>query len=716
MSTDRTLSADRMMSAMNASDKAIDPILEIKNLRTHFMLDTGIIRAVNGIDLTIERGRTLGVIGESGCGKSVTAHSILRLIPSPPGKIVDGEIWLHRDGESIDLATLKPGGATLRNIRGDDIGMIFQEPMTSFGPLHTIGHQIMETILVHKKAASKKEAREQTIELLRQVGIPNPEQRVDSYPHEFSGGMRQRAMIAMAISCSPMLLIADEPTTSLDVTVEAQIIELLSELQQKTGMAIMLISHNLAVVSEMADDIAVMYLGKRVEFGSTDAIFENPLHPYTRGLWQSIPRVDGPITKLEPIPGTVPSPRDLPPGCVFASRCSHFMLGICDAPREVPDFEPEPGHFVKCYLYDDQVPVSVKSAPKVVVVTDASDAAWRVQDQNQKPILEVHNLQQFFPIQRGFLRRTVGYVKAVNGVSLTIHVGETLGLVGESGCGKSTLGRSILRLYEPTGGDVFLYDGDKKLPVLDLDRREMRQVRANMQMIFQDPFASLNDRMNVLENIIEPLVCNDIGTSREREERAEQLLIQVGLRKEHLRRYPHSFSGGQRQRIGIARALSIKPKLIVADEPVFALDVSVQAQILNLMQQIQSEFGLSYLFVSHDMAVIRYVADRIAVMYVGKLVEYAARDELLHNPLHPYTEALQSAVPRLTEHHRRSRIVLEGSPPDPSNPPPGCIFHTRCRYAQVVCSQEEPALREVVAGHFAACHFSEVLDLKGING
>jgi len=714
MSTDRK-------SPVNARPKVADPVLEIKNLQTHFMLDTGVIRAVNGVDLSIERGKTLGVIGESGCGKSVTAHSILRLIPSPPGKIVGGEIWLHRDGESIDLAALNPRQETLRNIRGNDIGMIFQEPMTSFGPLHTIGHQIMEAILVHQKAATEKEAREQTLELLRQVGIPNPEQRIDAYPHEFSGGMRQRAMIAMAISCSPMLLIADEPTTSLDVTVEAQIIELLSELQEKTGMAIMLISHNLAVVSEMADDIAVMYLGKRVEFGSTDTIFENPLHPYTQGLWQSIPRVDGPITKLDPIPGTVPSPRDLPPGCVFASRCTHFMPGICDAPREVPDFEPELGHFVKCYLYDNQVPASVKSSPKpvatnVVEVTAASDAVWRAERQDRKPILEVRNLQQFFPIQRGFLRRTVGYVKAVNDVSLTIHQGETLGLVGESGCGKSTLGRSILRLYEPTGGEVFLYDGDKKLSVLELERREMRQVRANMQMIFQDPFASLNDRMNVLQNIVEPLVCNDIGTSREREARAEELLVQVGLRKEHLRRYPHSFSGGQRQRIGIARALSIRPKLIVADEPVFALDVSVQAQILNLMQQIQAEFGLSYLFVSHDMAVIRYMADRIAVMYVGKLVEYATRDEVLNHPLHPYTEALQSAVPRLTEHHRRSRIVLKGSPPDPSNPPPGCIFQARCRYVQAVCSQEEPLLREVVPGHFAACHFSEVLDLKGING
>jgi peptide/nickel transport system ATP-binding protein len=701
------------MSIHNPSNQAADPILEIKNLKTHFMLDTGIIRAVDGVNLTIGRGKTLGVIGESGCGKSVTAHSILRLIPSPPGKIVGGEILLHRYGETIDLAKLDPRQDLMRSIRGEEIGMIFQEPMTSFGPLHTIGHQIMETILVHQKASGEKEAREMTIHLLQQVGIPNPAQRVDAYPHEFSGGMRQRAMIAMAISCSPMLLIADEPTTSLDVTVEAQIIELLGSLQQETGMAIMLISHNLALVSEMADEIAVMYLGRRVELGSTDAIFENPLHPYTQGLWQSIPKVDGRLQRLEPIPGVVPSPRDLPPGCVFASRCARFMPGICDAPHEVPTVEVEPGHFVNCYLYTDMAQKPAGNGYRAVAVTAPTDSVWR-SNPNGKPVLEVRNLQQFFPIQRGFLRRTVGYVKAVDGVSLTIHEGETLGLVGESGCGKSTLGRSILRLYEPTGGEVILHDGDKQLSVLELERGEMRHVRSNMQMIFQDPFASLNERMNVLDNVIEPLVCNKIGTRQEREERAEELLVQVGLRREHLRRFPHSFSGGQRQRIGIARALSIRPKLIVADEPVFALDVSVQAQILNLMQDLQTEFGLSYLFVSHDMAVIRYMADRIAVMYVGKLVEYAPRDELLQHPAHPYTEALHSAVPRLSEHHRRRRIVLEGSPPDPSNLPPGCVFQTRCRYVQDRCKQDEPVLRPIAPGHFAACHFAEELDLTGI--
>ncbi len=328
-----------------------EPILEIKDLKTHFMLDTGLVRAVDGIDLTISRGKTLGVIGESGCGKSVTAHSILHLIPSPPGQIVNGQILLHREAEVIDITQLHPKNAAIRQIRGADIGMIFQEPMTSFGPLHTIGHQISETIMTHKRAESTQLAQEQVIELLQQVGIPNPEQRADAYPHEFSGGMRQRAMIAMAISCSPRLLIADEPTTSLDVTIEAQILDLLADLQQQTGMGIMLISHNLAVVSEMADDIAVMYLGTRVEMGNVDVIFDNPLHPYTQGLWQSIPRVDGPLETLIPIPGSVPSPRDRPSGCVFASRCDRFIEGTCNEPRPVPNIEVEPGHFVACYLY-----------------------------------------------------------------------------------------------------------------------------------------------------------------------------------------------------------------------------------------------------------------------------------------------------------------------------------------------------------------------------
>ncbi len=692
-----------------------DTILEIKNLQTHFLLDSGTIHAVDGVSLTVKRGKTLGVIGESGCGKSVTAHSILRLIPSPPGRIVGGEILLHRASGTVDLAKLNPSKAEMRSIRGNDIGMIFQEPMTSFGPLHTIGNQIMETILVHNPRLPHAEARARAIALLDRVGIPNAAVRVDSYPHEFSGGMRQRAMIAMALSCSPMMLIADEPTTALDVTIEAQILELLIELQEMTGMGIMLISHNLAVVSEMAHDIAVMYLGKRVEYGTNEQISKNPLHPYTRGLWSSIPSVDGPLKRLHPIPGIVPSARNLPPGCVFASRCAHFMPGLCDAPRPVPDVEAEPGHFVSCYLYTDEGRAYVRPVNTTLTVeAPEPDQTLTTGGKAAEPILEVRNLKQFFPIQKGFLRRTVGYVKAVNEVSLTINKGETLGLVGESGCGKSTLGRSILRLYEPTGGEVALYRGNQKLNVLALNRSQMRQARTTMQMIFQDPFASLNDRMTVLQNVIEPLVCNDIGTPAEREAIAEKILTQVGLRKEHLRRYPHSFSGGQRQRIGIARALSIEPKFIVADEPVSALDVSIQAQILNLMRDLQAEFGLSYLFISHDMAVIRYMADRIAVMYVGKLVEYADSQKLLSRPLHPYTEALMSAVPRVTSQGRRKRIVLEGTPPDPSNLPQGCVLQNRCPFVQARCRQEEPELREVRPGHFSACHFAEELDLKGI--
>ena len=690
-----------------------ETLLEIRDLKTHFVLPAGTLKAVDGISLTVRRGRTLAVIGESGSGKSVTAHSILRLEKAPNAKIVDGEIRVMTQKGMVDVTKLKRNGKEMRAIRGQDVAMIFQEPMTSFGPLHTIGNQIGEAIKVHHPKMAAAELRQRAVSLLQQVGIPNAEVRVDSYPHEFSGGMRQRAMIAMALSNAPHLLIADEPTTALDVTIEAQIMELLVELQKSTGMGILLISHNLAVVSEVAHDIAVMYLGKSVEFGTTDQIRTRPLHPYTQGLWHSIPTIDGELRRLEPIPGTIPGARNLPPGCVFAGRCKHVMPGVCDAPRPVPQVEVEPGHTVACYLYTGEAILSMDDvtteAPEVFAPRPSSDSGI--------PVLQVTGLKQYFPIRRGFLRKTVAHVKAVDDVTIAIKAGETVGLVGESGSGKSTLGRSILRLYEPTAGEVLLDKGEgEAVSVLDLNRRDMRSMRSEMQMIFQDPYASLNDRMTVLQNIIEPLVCNNIGNAREREERAGQLLAQVGLRPEHMRRYPHSFSGGQRQRIGIARALSINPRLIVADEPVSALDVSVQAQILNLLLDLQTELGLSYLFISHDMAVIRYMANRVAVMYVGRIVEYAATDAVIQTPLHPYTEVLMSAVPRVgADGGRQNRIVMQGSPPDPANLPQGCVFEGRCPHAQDRCRSETPQLREARPGHLAACHFAGELDLSGIS-
>jgi len=685
-------------------------LLDIRDLRTHFVLPAGTLKAVDGISLTVRRGRTLAVIGESGSGKSVTAHSILRLERAPSARIVGGEILLRTEEGMVDVTKLAASSRRMRGIRGKDAAMIFQEPMTSFGPLHTIGNQIAEAISTHNPKLSPAELRDRVIALLERVGIPNASARLESYPHEFSGGMRQRAMIAMALSNSPRMLIADEPTTALDVTIEAQIMELLIELQQTTGMGMLLISHNLAVVSEVAHDIVVMYLGKGVESGTTEQISERPLHPYTQGLWHSIPTIDGPLRRLQPITGTIPSARNLPPGCVFASRCRHFMPGVCDAPKPVPQYEPEPGHFVACYLY---APQGEAVARNMQHEEDAAALPAPGGD-NGKPILEVTGLKQYFPIRKGFLRRSTTYVRAVDDVSITIRAGETLGLVGESGSGKSTFGRSILRLHEPTAGEVVLHGDDGPVSVTTLNGTEMRKVRSDMQMIFQDPYASLNDRMTVLRNIIEPLVCNGIGTPAEHEARAESLLVQVGLRPEHLRRYPHSFSGGQRQRIGIARALSINPRFIVADEAVSALDVSVQAQILNLLRDLQSELGLSYLFISHDMAVIRYMSNRVAVMYVGRIVEYAATDSILGRPMHPYTEALMSAVPRPSSKGRKGRIVLKGAPPDPANLPVGCVFQGRCRYAQSRCSTEAPPLREVRPGHFAACHFAEVLDLAGI--
>ena len=689
-----------------------DILLDIRELRTHFVLPAGTLKAVDGISLTVRRGRTLAVIGESGSGKSVTAHSILRLERAPNARIVGGEILVRTRDGVVDVTKVPRNSKSMRAIRGKDVAMIFQEPMTSFGPLHTIGNQIGEAIATHNPDLSEAEVRDRIVSLLQQVGIPNAPARVDSYPHEFSGGMRQRAMIAMALSNSPQLLIADEPTTALDVTIEAQIMELLVELQKTTGMGILLISHNLAVVSEVAHDIAVMYLGKSVEFGTTEQIRNRPLHPYTQGLWNSIPTIDGPLQRLQPIPGTIPGARNLPPGCVFAGRCSQYMAGICDAPKPVPQIEVEPGHVVACYLYSDEAKpalaeeVREQDAPRDLVKAEVGD----------RPVIAVNGLKQYFPIRRGFLRRTVAHMKAVDDVSIALNAGETLGLVGESGSGKSTFGRAILRLYEPTAGEVLLHPPEgEPVSVLDLDRKSMRAARSEMQMIFQDPYASLNDRMTVLQNIIEPLVCNNVGDAASREERARQLLGQVGLRPEHMRRYPHSFSGGQRQRIGIARALAINPRFIVADEPVSALDVSVQAQILNLLRDLQAELGLSYLFISHDMAVIRYMSNRVAVMYVGRIVEYGTTDAVIQRPLHPYTEVLMSAVPRVSsETGRAGRIAMQGVPPDPANLPQGCVFQGRCPYVQDKCRSEAPQLREALPGHFAACHFAGSLDLAGI--
>jgi peptide/nickel transport system ATP-binding protein len=688
-----------------------DPLLEIKNLHTHFFTDEGVVKAVDGVNLTIPRGKTLCVVGESGCGKSVTARSIVQVVDRP-GRIVDGEvIFRPQPGTVIDLAALDPRGRDIRAIRGKDITMIFQEPMSSLSPLYTIGNQIIEAIRWHLPV-SKQEARQMTIDALRQVGIPRPGELVDAYTFELSGGMRQRAMIAMALVCEPKLLIADEPTTALDVTTQANILDLMRDLQQQLGMSMMFITHDLGVVAEIADEVAVMYLGAVVERGSVNEVFAEPKHPYTRALMRSIPKLSlRKRSRLDAIRGIVPHPLNRPVGCAFHTRCDFAVRGLCDT-TVPPSIELDDGREVRCLIYRDDQPIpagDMRHPDEEAVANDGRVIS-------EKTLLEVDGLKTHFPITSGFLNRVVGHVKAVDGVSFAIYEGETLGLVGESGCGKTTLGHSIMRLYKPTAGHMIYSNGGGPVDLAELSSGELKRYHREIRMVFQDPHSSLNPRLPVLEIVGEALKVNGIAKGKALEERVSELLRRVGLRPEYIRRYPHAFSGGERQRIGIARALAPEPRLVVADEPVSALDVSVQAQILNLLKDLQAEFGLTYLFIAHDLSVVAHISDRVAVMYVGKIVELAPTEELFTYPQHPYTEALLSSVliPDPRTRQNPDRIRLEGDVADPANPPSGCAFHPRCRHAQDRCRVETPVLRETRDGHLVSCHYAEDLELAAV--
>lgn len=689
-----------------------DYLLEVRELQTHFFTDEGVVKAVDGVNFNIPRGKTLCVVGESGCGKSITARSILQVV-DPPGRIVDGDMLFRPDQDTeVNLAQLDPRGQAIRSIRGKDIAMIFQEPMTALSPLYTIGNQIMEP-LRHHFSMSKAEARKISIDALAKVGIPRPADLIDAYTFELSGGMRQRAMIAMALICEPKLLIADEPTTALDVTTQANILDLMRDLQRDMGMSMMFITHDLGVVAEIADEVAVMYLGKIVEHGSVETIFSDPKHPYTKALLRSIPQLTSHTrTRLQAIRGIVPHPLNRPGGCPFHDRCDFAVAGICDAVAP-PAIDLEDGRKVRCLIYSDDYHIPVDD---IVINQSVADEDPIKSENGNRPLLEVRNLKMHFPITSGFFNRVVGQVKAVDGVSFEIYEGETLGLVGESGCGKTTLGHSLMRLYEPTDGEI-LYQGKdgQSVDLAKLNNRQLKTYHREIRMIFQDPHASLNPRLPVLEIVGEVLKVNNLAKGAALESRVRDLLARVGLRPEYIRRYPHAFSGGERQRIGIARALAPEPNLVVADEPVSALDVSVQAQILNLLKDLQGEFGLTYLFISHDLSVVAHISDRVAVMYVGKIVELAKTDELFNHPQHPYTEALLSSVliPDPRQRHDNNRIRLEGDVADPSNPPTGCTFHPRCRYAKDKCQTEIPSLRETREGHLVSCHFAEELDLVG---
>ena len=562
-----------------------DTLLKIEDLKIEFHTEDRIVNAVKGISFEIPKGKTIGLVGESGSGKSVTSLSVMRLLPEPPAKIPSGKILFQ--GENL----LEKTEEQMRRIRGNKVSMIFQEPMTSLNPLFTIGDQVAEVLMLHKKM-TKQEAIDKTVDLFDQVGIPDPKGRVNSYPHELSGGQRQRVMIAMAIACEPELLIADEPTTALDVTIQKQILELLANLQKKYGMSVLFITHDLGVIADIADEVVVMYRGDIVEQGDTASIFKNAQHPYTKGLLACRP-------SLEKNPHRLPTVSD-------------FMT---------PDGK-ETGFSV-----EDQ---------KVI------KANRPITDENPV-ILEIKDINTHFPLEKNFFGSVQSWVKAVDGVDLEVRKGRTLGVVGESGCGKTTLGRSILRLINPTSGQV-IYKGED---ITAMNSSELRDLRRKMQIIFQDPYASLNPRMTLASAIIEPMQIHNLGGSREeRIQRAGDLLEKVGLQRDMLNRYPHEFSGGQRQRICIARALAVEPEFIICDESVSALDVSVQAQVLNLLMDLQEEFDLTYIFISHDLAVVKFIADEIAVMNKGKVVEYNDAVNIYSNPQDAYTKKLLSAIPK----------------------------------------------------------------------
>ncbi|MCU1651399.1 MAG: oligopeptide/dipeptide transporter, ATPase subunit [Pseudonocardia sp.] len=659
----------------------MEPVVELIGLHTDIAMRRGTAHPVGGVSLTVGKGETLGIVGESGCGKTMTALSIMRLLPNG-GRIAGGSI---RFGD-LDLATADDD--VMRTVRGNRIGMIFQDPMTSLNPCLTIGDQVAETVRLHRDV-TRAQARERAREVLDLVGLPRAAERLDSYPHLLSGGMRQRVVIAMALACEPELLIADEPTTALDVTIQKQILELIDELRARLGMGVILVTHDLGVVAGHTDRVAVMYAGKVVETSGTRELFDNPRHPYTEALFRALPENVDHEHRLYAIPGLPPDLSDPPKGCRFAPRCTY-------ATDECRDGEPElttDGHPFACFH-----PLGAKERRAANPVTDPVEAT------TSKPLLEVRNLVRDFPVTaKGVLQRKVGAVSAVADVTFTVRAGETFGLVGESGCGKSTIGRLLVAADTPTSGSI-TFDGTE---ITGKSDRALRERRRDFQLMFQDPYASLDPRMRVRSILREPLVIQHRGSAKEQEQAVGELLDEVGLARTALEKYPHEFSGGQRQRIGLARALALRPKLIVADEPVSALDVSVQAQILNLMRDLQVEHDLTYVFISHDLSVVRYIASTIGVMYLGKLVEVGPAEQVYTSPVHPYTRGLVDTIPLPdpTREHQKAHEGVRGELPSAMDPPSGCRFRTRCPLATDRCAAEEPLMVKFdELGHQAACH------------
>jgi peptide/nickel transport system ATP-binding protein len=723
-------------------------VLEVRDLRAEFHLRSAVVKAVDGVSLAVRAGECLGLVGESGCGKTTTGLAVMKLLPNV-GHITAGSIRLG-GRELVHLSEKE-----MQKVRGNDVAMVFQDPMTSLNPTWTIGRQIAEPVRIHK-GASKQEAFERALEVLTLVGMPRPEERIHQYPHQLSGGLRQRVMIAIALSCEPKVLIADEPTTALDVTIQAQILDLIDDLRQRLNMAVLLITHDMGVIATRTDRVMVMYAGKVVEAATTSELFGAMSHPYTEALFGSIPRLDQDKGEsLYSIPGLPPDLSKPFVHCRFAPRCryarddcwqrepplapwpnSSFDAGEEAWPAGLEDdlgkhllacFHPVPsqGHpggqpaetdgatsaptpaatlaagppAVAAGLAHDVSPYEIVGA----LDTTSTAKAFSQRLVGREVVLSVENLEKQYPVTAGaVVQRVVGTLKAVSGVSFTVRRGETFGLVGESGCGKTTTGRLVVALERPTSGKV-IFEGQE---VSALRGRRLRLQRRELQLMFQDPYSSLDPRMRVRSIIREPLAIQHVGTRREQEQRVSEALVEVGLSPKAGDLYPHEFSGGQRQRIGLARALVLQPKLIVADEPVSALDVSVQAQILNLMRSLQERHGLTYILISHDLAVVKYLADTIGVMYLGKLVEVAPAEELYAHPAHPYTRGLIDTIPVPDPAaRRRPKQTVRGELPSAINPPSGCRFRTRCPFAGQVCAEKEPPLRPFGPGHLAACHF-----------
>ena len=671
-------------------------LYEIKHIETSFRTDGKMFKAIEDVSLYLNPGEIIGIVGESGSGKSVTMMSALQLIQEP-GKVTGGEVYL--DGNDKNMLEYGSNSAEVRKMRGGRVSMIFQEPMTSLNPVLTVGFQIQENIIEHLHL-SKEDAKKRAIEMMKMVNIPDAEERFAYYPQQFSGGMRQRIMIAMAMSSEPSVLVADEATTALDVTTQAQILEMIRDIAKKTNTAVVIVTHNLGIVARFAERIYVMYAGGIVETTDAERLFENPEHPYTRALLRAIPRLDDDRDRiLIPIEGLPPNPALRPEYCPFYDRCEYHM-DKCREQKKPELKELEKDHFCACHLTEAEKVMKkaeidgkpVKKAQRAVI--------------GDEICLDVKDVRKYFPIYKGMMRKHIGDVKAIEDISFKVRKGETLGIVGESGCGKTTLARCIMRVYQPDTGEIDFAGTD----IAKFNDKQMYPYRKKMAMIFQDPFSSLDPRQTAESIVGESLLIHKLVKTREEyEQRVDELLRMVDLDPSMKNRVPHEFSGGQRQRIGIARALSSNPDLIICDEPISALDVSIQAQIINLLEELQAKLGLTYLFIAHDLAVVKHISDRILVMYLGRIVEIAECEELYNNTLHPYTKVLLGAVhvadPKVEK--TRERVEIRGEVPSLTNRPAGCPFSDRCSYATERCKKEVPTLKDIGNGHEVACFLYE---------